>query len=98
MSTGRKQETTCSSQCELEKVRKRLSFGTKAVEGLQQAHLRFVPHGCRRFREQLQDMSVKVTTEVAEVEASKTPSDEQDQVRTHASLMMLLVVRLSCAL
>ena len=43
-------------------------------------------------------MSVKVTTEVAEVEASKTPSDEQDQVRTHASLMMLLVVRLSCAL
>lgn len=38
-------------------------------------------------------MSVKVTTEVAEVEASKTPSDEQDQVRTHVSLMMLLVVR-----
>lgn len=33
------------------------------------------------FHEQLQDMSVKVTTEVAEVEASKTPWDEQGQAR-----------------
>lgn len=33
--------------------------------------------------EQLQDMSVKVTTEVAEVEASKAPLDEQGQVQTH---------------
>lgn len=50
-----------------------------------------VLNGCCPILEQLQDMSVKVTTEVAEVEASKTPSDEQGQVRTRVSLCITYV-------
>lgn len=41
-------------------------------------------------------MSVKVTTEVAEVEASKTPSDEQGQARAHASLVFPRISLLLC--
>ena len=44
--------------------------------------------------EQLQDMAVKVTTEVAEVEATKAPMDEEGQVQTDIvfTAMMLSVV------
>lgn len=41
-------------------------------------------------------MSVKVTTEVAEVEASKTPLDEQGQARTRASLWLLPIAVAPC--
>lgn len=40
---------------------------------------------------QLQDMSVKVTTEVAEVEASKAPPNAPGQVRTYIHTFVRMV-------
>lgn len=47
---------------------------------------------CVRACAQLQDMSVKVTTEVAEVEASKAPPDAPGQVRTYIHTYIVRMV------